>query len=985
MKTKHKEVEWPLKKDRDYQQISHQSGTGNDPVSGVVENNVIEENEDSKSELDSSTEQISEGDISGNTSSEPQQTSTIVESPTYPKMLSTPTKAMVKAMAPGFLLNTPGFDKPKPISPISATPSSSIQANTDIYDFNEEDSDTSVQVTYAKKQQKSPGRPAIAGASNLELLQAMEPVNLSNEPKPIAEEVKVVKKKRSPRKKKGSTDKVDETIETTEKTSVLPDSEITEDVKANEKEKDNLKPISPRPDNPNQITSPRPDYPNKITKVEAEESEADVETNDAGSDNVVEDHVSENVPLSAASSTESIHPKDEDSAIEMVGSVAVPAQPEPYPDQLPSQTEFVKPDIEEKVNYEKEGKTNEMDITDTREERESDIPEDVENLALERGGPPSSGLLDMASEEKHDSSSHSFDLPQDIDPDEAAKILAEPGTFDESHKDEAGQEVSVIMQDGASNQEDILSSPRSQHTDKLSHSHDQGSINPEPFDFNSYGQHHPGDFTQIHDLSSQKEPSIPTEPESFNDPSQRRPSSSYVPDFLPTMPSTSAGSSGLGPPSVSSSYSSPSYTQAPHSQSDLSNYGAPGSNLPPYTPQSTGVPYMSPTSTQASYPITTSAGISSYPPITSSSFTTSQSTDRASVSDDSRAATYQGSENTAVTSSAAYANSPSYQSSRELFGHYFQDPLSQLSASQDPRSLPYSAQQSSLQALQRSSADFLQRASATGLPGMNYPSVSESLARLSQTTTQQPWISSHAEERSKPWAQASPILMAPDLETASPLNRNPFSSTRSEFSGLETAAKRPDSTFPPVTPQTVPSATERYDVASAYMGSAGHFNPTSNYSKSLTPTVGPDPKQLEDAYRHSAAHMGDYRSLSQGPPHVTEMYSRMGMNPPLGLDKYYPYSRDAVYRSQHIGSTANPFMPPVSTSQMPYPDRDYATRNPYSQDSAYSKYLPTPTNLTQPLPGLQGAGDYLQTRPGAPDPYDPYRRSVIHNMMTRYF
>ena len=241
---------------------------------------------------------------------------------------------------------------------------------------------------------------------------------------------------------------------------------------------------------------------------------------------------------------------------------------------------------------------------------------------------------------------------------------------------------------------------------------------------------------------------------------------------------------------------------------------------------------------------------------------------------------------------------------------------------------------------------------------MNYPSVTESLARLSQATSQQSWIGH--DDRSRPWAQASPILMLPEIDTAGSLNRHPFFASRPDLGSLESASKRPESAFPGA-PQTVPSATDRYEVASAYMGS-GHFNPAaapSNYSKSMSSNP---QKQLDEAYRHSAAAMNDYRSLSHAPPSMTDMYSRMGMNPALGLDKYYPYSRasatEAMYRSQQLG--LHPFMPQTSTNaQMSYADRDYA-RNPYAQDSAYGKYL-SGSNLTQLLPAaLQGAGDLVE-------------------------
>lgn len=604
----------------------------------------------------------------------------------------------------------------------------------------------------------------------------------------------------------------------------------------------------------------------------------------------------------------------------------------------------------------------------------SDIPPDVEELALHQPvAPASPGLLNIHLSEKRDDSGQSFELPHDIDPDEAAKLLEESDSFHDSAKSTVSHEVPVIMSNSQSNKEDYLPSPHS-----IRHEQEQSNINGR-FDYGTYSQHHSTDYNQIHDLSSHEKDR--GEPDSYSSSAQRRPSSSYVPDFLPTMATTSAGSSAMGPPSVSSSYSSPSYS-VPQTQSDLPTYGTPGrSNLPQY--QSSSVPYSSPTSSHMSYPTTTSTGsnIGSYPVITTSYSQTESSERVPSVSD-----VYRSTETTTTVTSSSYPGSTYAQSSRDLFPHYLQDPnlpLSHLASQQDPRSLTYPSQQSSLQALQRSSADFLQRASATGLPGVNYPSVTESLARLSQTTTQQPWISH--DERPRPWAQASPILMPSELDGTSSLNRNPFSSTRPEYSSLDSASKRAESAFPTVPSQSVASASERYDVASAYMGGTGPFTPGSNYSKSLPAAPS---KQLEEAYRHSAAasHMSDYRSLSQGPPpSMTDMYSRMGMNPALGLDKYYGYSRDAVYRSQHIGSAPNPFMPQTSSSQMPYTDRDYATRNPYVQDNTYSKYLP-PGNLTQPIPGLQASPtDYFQTRPGAADPYDPYRRSVIHNMMTRYF
>ena len=342
-------------------------------------------------------------------------------------------------------------------------------------------------------------------------------------------------------------------------------------------------------------------------------------------------------------------------------------------------------------------------------------------------------------------------------------------------------------------------------------------------------------------------------------------------------------------------------------------------------------------------------------------------------------------------SSSPFSTSAAASSAgRDLFGHYFPgaappDPMAGLSLpappTQDPQrpAYPSSSQAPGFGALQRSSADFLQRVSASALPTMNYPSVTESLARLNPSTTQSLWMPG-TDERSRTWAQASPMLMPPELDAASSLSRNPldaasslsrnpFSSTRSEYNFEAALGKRPETSFPGVpVPQSVAGTEHRtYDPVGSYMGaSPSHFGPGAAAAAAAANYVRGIP---------------DYRSPAAS---ATDMYGRHVGAPPLGLDKYYnPYTRDSMYRSSGLAAPPppNPFMPP--TTNTPY------SANPMYQhgaaaagSDAYSKYLPGSAEH-RPADYFHQAA--APPRPPTADPYDPYRRSVIHNMMTRYY
>ena len=427
------------------------------------------------------------------------------------------------------------------------------------------------------------------------------------------------------------------------------------------------------------------------------------------------------------------------------------------------------------------------------------------------------------------------------------------------------------------------------------------------------------------------------------------------------------------------------------------------------------MPMASPTTSESysgSYPTSQAASYASSMPATT---TTSYSMAGSSFIDTPLYLTSRPGESSRSLPSTAPFPSETF-AGRDFFGQYFQDPgtlpLTHPPLSQDQRlSYHAAAQQSSLSALQRTNADLLRRAATGSLmpPSGSYPSVTESLVGMNSSlgqSSQQPWMVPHDDRTRSHWGQPSPILPAPEIDSTSPLSRNPYSCERApdypSFDPNNPSSqlnKRPDSSFP--VPQSVANPSEpRYDMAS-YMGSRGFGGAAgSNYSRSIPPPPAAPTsasKHLEDAYRH-AAHITDYtRSLPQAPG-MADMYSRMGMNPtsPLaGLDKYNSYWRDPMYRSQHTlpGST-HPFIPPTTTAAPTYGDRDYGRSSMYSQHGAYSfmgdkQYL----GATNKVP--QGVGapahlptDYLQhAAPGAADPHmqDPYRRSVIYNMMPRYF
>ena len=948
---------------------------------GKEEESIVKTSACEKSADDTPKEQASDADTSFNSSASEQEERTASEhmvTSSYtppvthaPIPLQTPTKAMVKAMTPGFLLaaGASGAPKPPPAAVKPRVPLGSLKS--DVYDFDEEDECEVKQPEVVKPlAKKAPAKSKVENKPESSSKSTLAPV----------------KKKRAPKKKDENVNKC-KSLKTVKPLSQQKKKDLR--LSDSEAHKPAIEPPAPSVD---VNKADAPDHVDDLNAEVKEEAKA------------VERQTLEKPPSRSASPAPTPPPVVEPEHAAFDDNMGPPHAPAPaytHHDHSPLSglEEDVTNDARTKVNSAGAVKP---ELQATQDTSTAATPQEQIPTAEASHSVTSQSLTSqesplkepMSTEQQHaaaaasvldlnmaggghtiahdplsaDSKDSYFDLEHDIDPDEAAKILEESDEREKRERKENEERMRKMSDDIAKDSYRYMTSPAHGVADSLRRS----SVEMYP----DYRQHSSSDFSHIQSLEGAlKETAAPASV--YGHAAQRRPSGSYVPDFLGNLATTSAG-----PPSVSSNYSAHSNSMTQHHQTDLASFGASAAaaaGLPAYPPVST---FMTPVATSAT-------------PVTSTSFTDSHSERGGPLAASNlRQDPYKLHDNSTATSTTGSLHSSSYPP-RDLFPHYFQDPSLSLppplGSQQDPRSLAYPGQESSLQALQRSSADFLQRASAGGLAGMNYPSVTESLARLSQTSSQQPWIGHDERSRgaaagTSAWPQAAPIVLPQELDSSSSLNRNPFSASRPELSSLEAASKRADSAFPGVT-QPAGGASDRYDMASAYMGSGHHFNPaaaaaSANYSKSLAPSVNPQ-KQLEEAYR-----LSDYRSLSHATP-MTDMYSRMAMNPALGLDKYYPYSRatEAMYRAPQLGS--NPFMPSTSTApQMPYADRDYS-RHPYAQDSAYGKYLPG-SNLTQPLPpALQGAsaGDYFPPRPGAPEAYiaDPYRRTVIHNMMSRFY
>jgi len=278
--------------------------------------------------------------------------------------------------------------------------------------------------------------------------------------------------------------------------------------------------------------------------------------------------------------------------------------------------------------------------------------------------------------------------------------------------------------------------------------------------------------------------------------------------------------------------------------------------------------------------------------------------------------------------------------------------------------------------------------------GVKSPAVLGSQVPSSSSQSTQYWMSSSVDDHQR------------DRSSPQHVSQSNIDVTRHSYASLN-EPKRVDvahSMFPVATAVVSRSpAFDRYAVpGSTY--SLTYSPPTagpSSYTSHAVPpqSAGTSPRRLEDAYRQ----MADYRTLaaahrhrSSALPQATEMYGGASAAALSSLDHYYYSARDAMYRSQQLAAAAA--MPhafvPQSTGAPQYVDRTAAygrdTASAYGQSPASygfgysdSQYIPSSSRTGK---SSTVASDYFATGvDAAAHSQDPYRHSVIYNMMPRYF
>jgi len=365
---------------------------------------------------------------------------------------------------------------------------------------------------------------------------------------------------------------------------------------------------------------------------------------------------------------------------------------------------------------------------------------------------------------------------------------------------------------------------------------------------------------------------------------------------------------------------------------------------------------------------------------------------------------------------------------------------------QDQRSLGGYMSQQLPGGFSRAQADLFRCTPSALISNSPYPSIPESFLGMkppppgvvSQSAQGQHW-SAVGEERSRPWSSQTSSMLEMEPGSRNPYSKLDYASDTMSISSQSSKRSLPGGSGPPsdlvmfpgasassLPPPPTAQSTDKYGMPnSAYPSLAHAYSPTgaasvgSGYSsRGLAGPSSASQKQLEDAYRHAAAaQLNDYRTLAAAQAQHAQMPPDVymaGINPGslAGFDRYYyATARDAMYRSHHLAASAMPhhFMQQGSASQQVYGDRGasgsvgYGREGMYGQPSPYSfmggagnggssssekQYLSGGSSAKGPAshsgPPVAHS-DYLQNS-AVQDSQDPYRRSVIYNMMTpRYF
>lgn len=187
-------------------------------------------------------------------------------------------------------------------------------------------------------------------------------------------------------------------------------------------------------------------------------------------------------------------------------------------------------------------------------------------------------------------------------------------------------------------------------------------------------------------------------------------------------------------------------------------------------------------------------------------------------------------------------------------------------------------------------------------------------------------------------------------------------------------------------PRDTPFQLERFDLSSYFGTHPYSATPALEYGHA---TCGANQKAFEDRLRQPSA-VPDLRGLPQPPStDMLNQFCGINVNPSFNLDKYM-YARDPVYRPQHVtGTSESAFLSHTAPTQPTYFSRDYTGRTLYPQSNPYAlmddRQYGTASKLTHPA-GVQQDRDLMGRRSTTNDNQiqDPYRRSVIYNVMNRF-
>ena len=245
------------------------------------------------------------------------------------------------------------------------------------------------------------------------------------------------------------------------------------------------------------------------------------------------------------------------------------------------------------------------------------------------------------------------------------------------------------------------------------------------------------------------------------------------------------------------------------------------------------------------------------------------------------------------------------------------------------------------------------------------------------------------------WGHPTYLQQQPGSSSSSLFGKDAYLPGREFMFDPSRAAERnmfPGLTAPPSHSQRpeIPHDTfqfERFDLGSYFPPSLPVDYTRSAHSASQ--------KSLDERYRQSGSSVSDYRSL----PASTTGSDMFGVNSSFNLEKFYSsdkfYSRDPMYHSHNItDNTTNPFLPGMPGQHTMFGHRGFYPQNPSypfmnMNDKNYPSAASSKLGAHSATPVGQQRDLMSVPRPnmaaGEPQLQDPYRHTVLYNMMNKYF